>query len=182
MPFVDESFDAVLCQFGLMFFEDRAAGLREMMRVVRPGGRLAVAVWSGLDATPGYAAVVELLERLFGEAIADALRAPFALGDPRKLEGLCKASGIDCAEIRTVEGMARFPSIDAWMYTDIKGWTLADRIDDRQFARLLAEARPALGRFALADGRVEFPAPALIATASKPQGETISDTRSGVSS
>jgi hypothetical protein len=44
------------------------------------------------------------------------------------------------------------------------------------------EARPALGRFALADGRVEFPAPALIATASKPQGETISDTRSGVSS
>jgi len=68
------------------------------------------------------------------------------------------------------------------MYTDIKGWTLADRIDDRQFARLLAEARPALGRFALADGRAEFPAPALIATASKPQGETISDTRSGVSS
>src|SRR5262245_12725853 len=122
LPFGDESFDAVLCQFGLMFFEDRAAALREMIRVARTGGR--VAVWSSLDAAPGYADVVELLARLFGEEIADALRAPFVLGDRRELEGLCKESGIDRAEIRTVEGMARFPSIDAWMYTDIKGWTL----------------------------------------------------------
>src|SRR5262249_12784814 len=109
LPFGDESFDAVLCQFGLMFFEDRAAALREMIRVARTGGRVAVAVWSSLDAAPGYADVVELLARLFGEEIADALRAPFVLGDRRELEGLCKESGIDRAEIRTVEGMARFP-------------------------------------------------------------------------
>jgi ubiquinone/menaquinone biosynthesis C-methylase UbiE len=60
-------FDAVVSQFGLMFFEDRRAALAEMMRVLRPGGRLAVAVWDALERTPGYGAVTLLLQRLFGE-------------------------------------------------------------------------------------------------------------------
>jgi ubiquinone/menaquinone biosynthesis C-methylase UbiE len=57
LPFPDESFDAVASQFGFMFFEDRHATLREMIRVLRPGGRLAVAVCDSLDHSPGYAAV-----------------------------------------------------------------------------------------------------------------------------
>ena len=43
-PFPDRSFDAVVCQFGLMFFDDRAAAIREMLRVLKPGGALALAV------------------------------------------------------------------------------------------------------------------------------------------
>ena len=72
LPFDDESFGRVVSQFGLMFFEDRAAAIREMLRVVRRGGRVAIAVWASLAATPGYAAVAGLLERLFGEPVADA--------------------------------------------------------------------------------------------------------------
>ena len=45
LPFVDRSFDRVFCQFGLMFFDDRVAALREMRRVMKPGGRMHVAVW-----------------------------------------------------------------------------------------------------------------------------------------
>jgi ubiquinone/menaquinone biosynthesis C-methylase UbiE len=44
LPFPDGAFDAVICQFGLMFFEDRGKALGEMWRALRPGGRLAVAV------------------------------------------------------------------------------------------------------------------------------------------
>ena len=64
LPFVDRSFDRVFCQFGLMFFDDRVAALREMRRVMKPGGRMHVAVWDSLDHTPGYAAMVNLLHRL----------------------------------------------------------------------------------------------------------------------
>ena len=52
LPFADGSFDAVVSQFGLMFFEDRRAALAEMWRVVRPGGRLAVAVWDAPNVRP----------------------------------------------------------------------------------------------------------------------------------
>ncbi len=57
LPMRDATFDAVVSQFGLMFFEDRVAALREMRRVLKPGGRMAVAVWGGAE---GHA-------RLFGD-------------------------------------------------------------------------------------------------------------------
>jgi SAM-dependent methyltransferase len=71
LPFADARFDAVLSQFGLMFFVDKVAALREMRRVLRPRGRLAVAVWDALEQSPGYAAFAALLQRLFGAATAD---------------------------------------------------------------------------------------------------------------
>ena len=59
LPFDSSSFDAVVCQFGLMFFENRCAALKEMIRVLQQGGHLAVAVWDSLVNIPGYAAVTQ---------------------------------------------------------------------------------------------------------------------------
>lgn len=167
LPFGDGSFNAVLSQFGLMFFEDRVAALREMWRVLQPGGRLAVAVWDRLDNTPGYAAVTALLQRLFGDEVADGIRAPYYLGDAETLLSLFAAAGIPDARLRTMEGTARFPSIESWVHTDVKGWTLADLIDDVQYETLQQEAQWALRQFAREDGTVEFRAPAHIVTALK---------------
>ena len=139
LPFPDASFDAVVSQFGLMFFDDRVQALREMRRVLKPGGRLAVAVWDRLENSPGYAAMAGLLERLFGRRIASELHAPFALGDPEALRALFAEAGLGEAKVATHAGTARFPSIEAWVRTDVKGWTLADLIDDDQY-------RPAAAR------------------------------------
>lgn len=167
LPFDDESFDSVVSQFGLMFFEDPPKAIREMMRVVKRSATVAVAVWASLDTTPGYAAVVSLLERLFGKEIADALRAPFILGDTEALKSIFAEAGVYNPAIVTQQGTARFSSIQSWIYTDIKGWTLADTIDDRQFQILLKEANQVLQPFVMADGSVAFDASAHIVTATR---------------
>lgn len=167
LPLDSDSFDAVLSQFGLMFFEDKHAAIREMWRVLRPSGRLVIAVWDSLENTPGYAGITSLLARLFGDAVAELLKSPYALGDPDTLQSLLASSGVEGAEVKRVAGEARFPSIRSWMQTDVRGWTLADKLDDEQYERLVAEAEQELCRFATSDGLVRFGHPALIATARK---------------
>lgn len=168
LPFDDARFDAVVCQFALMFFENQTKALQEMFRVLRPGGCLAVAVWDCLDATPGYAAMTELLQRLFGDEAADALRAPFNLGDASALAALFSRADLPAPTVTTKAGAAKFPSIASWVHTDVKGWTLADMIDDAQFQALLTEAEGEMARFVAPDGSVRFNAPAHIATVAKP--------------
>lgn len=167
IPFPDKSFDATISQFGLMFFEDRSAALAEIWRVLRPGGRLAVAVWASLDQTPGYLAMTELIQRLFGARVADALRAPYCLGDPKVLLDLFQNSGISSARINTIPGSAIFPSIAEWVRMDVKGWTLADLIDDAQYRLLQRTAQQELTEFVQANGTVRFSHPAHIVTAIK---------------
>jgi len=164
IPFDDGSFDVVTCQFGLMFFGDRAKALAEMGRVTKPGGRLVVATWDSLERTPGYRAMVGLLEHLFGAEVAAGLRAPFVLGEPDELRDLFAEAGIAAPQIETVTGKARFPSIEAWIRTDIKGWTLADVLDDAQYTRLQNAAQRELADFAKADGTVVFDSPAHLVT------------------
>jgi SAM-dependent methyltransferase len=160
LPFPDASFDAALSQFGLMFFNDRASAIREMWRVVRPGGRVAIAVWASLEETPAYRTVVALLERLFGAAVADGMRAPFCLGDRDSLRRVVAAAGVGEPEIATIVGSGRFPSIRDWVRADAKGWL---ELDDAQLERLAREAESALASFRTADGSVAFASPAHLA-------------------
>ena len=168
IPFPEESFDAVVSQFGFMFFEDHASALREMMRVLRPGRRLAVAVCDAVERSPGYATFADLLQKLFGKDIADAFRAPFILGDPAKLSAICDKAGLSQAEIVRRTEIVRFSSVDALVSTERACvWTLGGVLNDDQFATLLRESRLALKPFIGADGAIAFDMPALIMIAEK---------------
>lgn len=167
LPYEDERFERVVSQFGLMFFEDQPRAIAEMVRVLRPGGKVAVAVWDRLEATPGYARVAELLDELFGPQAAQSIQAPYSLGDRDELAALFAPAGLSNLTIRTVPGKARFDSIESWIYTDIKGWTLADRIDDDGYERLRQAALERLAQFVQPDGSVAFDAPAHIVTGRK---------------
>ncbi|MBL8907757.1 MAG: class I SAM-dependent methyltransferase [Rhizobiales bacterium] len=168
LPFADQSFDAVISQFGLMFFDDRPAAFREMMRVLKPGGRIAVAVCDALDHSPGYAAFAQLLQRLFGQRVVEAFRAPFVLGDAESLLAITTAAGISGAEVRRHMGSVRFSSITSLVSTERACvWTLGGILDDAQFDRLLKESRTALKPYTQQDDQIIFDLPVLIVTASK---------------
>jgi SAM-dependent methyltransferase len=164
LPVETDEIDCVTCQFALMYFQDRARAIGEIARVTRPGGRVAVATWATVDQSPGYAAMVDLLGDEIGEWAAEATRAPFCIGTPDQLGDLLRPSFPEVT-VERHEGQACFESLDEWMHTEIRGWTLAEHIDDEQFARLCQRASAVLGGFVGDDGRVRFPATALIATA-----------------
>ncbi len=160
IPYADRSFDRTVSQFALMFFIHPEAALSEISRVTRPDGRIAVAVWDRLDNNRGYARLAALVERLFGSAAADAIRVPFQLGDRDVLAGLATTALSDPVVTRHA-GVARFESVEAWLHTEIRGWTLADTIDDQGYATLLDTAQRELADL-VADGQVAFDVSALI--------------------
>ena len=170
LPFPDQSFDAVVSQFGLMFFTDRRQALREMLRVLAPGGHLAVAVWDSLDNIPAFARLVALLEQTAGRRAADALRAPFALGDRRELDTLVTEAGVAPAEITTHHGAARFPDIRTMVEAELRGWlpVMGVILTEDHIGRILQEAEHALSSYANTDGRVTFQLSAHLVTAKKP--------------
>jgi SAM-dependent methyltransferase len=169
IPFFDRSFDAVVSQFGLMFFTDRDQALREMLRVLKPGGRLVVLVWDALGNIPAYAAEVALLERHGGTPAADALRAPFVLGDREHLARMFKDAGAISVTITTHQGIAQFPSIQAIVEADLRGWlpVMGVSLTEDQISRTLQEAEDVLDAYVTADGRVTFETQAHLVTATK---------------
>jgi trans-aconitate methyltransferase len=141
-----------------MFFTDQRQALREMLRVLAPGGRLAVAVWDSLDSMPAYASEVVLLEHTAGRQAADALRMPFVLGNRKHLAELFSEVGAASAEITTHHGTAQFPSVRTMVEADLRGWLplVGVNLTEDQIRRILEEAEQDLSPYATADGRAVF--------------------------
>jgi ubiquinone/menaquinone biosynthesis C-methylase UbiE len=169
LPYPDGSFDAVVSQFGLMFFPDRPAALREMYRVLARGARLTVAVFDSLAENPAYAAMASVLERVVGKETAEALRFPFALGDGEELSSLFAAAGIGGVAITTEQGTARFPNVEGMVLADVKGWfPLAGiELEEREVKAVVREAREVLAPFLTGSDGVEFRVSVRIVTAEK---------------
>lgn len=88
----DHSFDAVICQLGLMFFPDVVRALKEFRRVLRPRGRVAVCVWSTPERVPLFGILSEALSRHL-PAQREVLHLSFSLADPLRLERVLAGAG-----------------------------------------------------------------------------------------
>ena len=170
LPFPDQSLDVVVSQFGLMFFQDRGQALREMLRVLVPGGRVAVGVWDSLDRNSAYAAEVGLLERVAGRPAADALRAPFVLGNRHDLVAMFRDAGVASVEVLTDRGAARFPSARVMVEADLRGWlpVMGVVLLEEQISRILNEAEHVLSPYVTTDGTVAFATSAHIIMGTRP--------------
>jgi SAM-dependent methyltransferase len=109
LPFGDDQFDLVACQFGVMFFPDKPAAFREARRVLAPGGGLLFSTW-GAVGTHGFAAALAAgIERAFpGDPPAFVAAVPHGYSDLGQVTADLAAGGLECvsAELVTFEGQA----------------------------------------------------------------------------
>jgi SAM-dependent methyltransferase len=110
LAFPEQSFDLVTCRFGVMFFPDLARALREMRRVLRPGGRVALLAWGPMEQPYFTSTIGVALKHLPGVEVPAPARAMFKFGDGRTLSAALAAAGFQQAG----ETMRSVP----WVWTD----------------------------------------------------------------
>ena len=160
LPFADASFDKVVCQFGLMFFAEPVKALEEMLRVLKPGGRIALATWNSISRNPGSAIMHSVLQRLAGARAAEALSLPYSLGDREHLVGLATAAGIGEIEIEAQAGEAHFPQLQVIIDAEIRGWLpiMGVNLDEPLIEAIEAECQQQFRNFIdAADGALRSP-------------------------
>ena len=157
LPFGDDSFDTVVCQMALMFFPDRRAAVREMARVTRPGGTVALAVPAALADQPAYRPFVEAAVRHAGPEARTLLGTYWACGDLTELGGLLTSAGLDVVDTWTHLGTAHFASPDQLAVTEVEASPLAEQITPDAYARIREDAARVLQPWVATDGTLSAP-------------------------
>jgi SAM-dependent methyltransferase len=166
----DDSVDGVICRFAYMLMADTAAALKETRRVLRPGGRLVLAVWRGPEKNPWVA----IAGRVF---VARGLAPPqdpdapgmFTMASDERVRSLLEAAGFTNVRIDDVPTV--FPAVDVVDYVSTardtggvfaRAWEAASEDERVAIEEELAEAFLPFER----DGRLQLPGLALVAVAS----------------
>lgn len=137
LPFDDDAFDVVCCQFGVMFFPDRVAGFSEARRVLRPGGRFVFSVWDSIEEN----VFAEVVTAAAGEILADdppqfLARTPHGYHDVGRIEADVGEAGFSAVEIVTIAETSRAPSPRHPAVAYAQGTPLRNEIEARDPQRL----------------------------------------------
>jgi SAM-dependent methyltransferase len=111
LPFSSDHFDVILCQLGVQFFPDQPRALREMRRVVRERGRIALSVYSPIERTPGANAFASALDEVLGPGASQIKRGEHSFASPAQLEKLLADAGFCRTDVQTVTQIIAFPSV-----------------------------------------------------------------------
>jgi ubiquinone/menaquinone biosynthesis C-methylase UbiE len=177
LPFAGNTFDAVVSRFGVMFFPSPVDCLREMLRVLKPGGRIAMAVWYLQEKNPFDYVVSRVVDRYMERYLEPGAAKPassdmFRFAKPGDLKAVLSSAGATAVS----ERMLRF-SIRAGLSAE-EFWTLRSEMSEKmrtklallsepQRAELRREAIEAVRAYAV-DGGISIPAEVLIVSGTKP--------------
>lgn len=172
LPYEDATFDAAFSMFGLIFFPDRGRGLRELRRVLRPGGRAVVGAWAPLD--PASPAVV--LFELFRAALGEACPAfpPLPLGTAEAMREELALAGFEQVQVALVVNEFSAPSVAVFWAAQASANVLFARMRQEMspgaWERLSDRVTSGL-RERLGDGEVRYPQTALLGIGQRSLGD-----------
>ncbi|MET0295396.1 MAG: class I SAM-dependent methyltransferase [Phenylobacterium sp.] len=139
LPFEAAAFDAVVCQFGAMFFPDRIRGYAEARRVLRPGGRFLFSVWDRLEENEAALAVHEAVAAQFPDDPPGFIRrTPHGYFDRDRIRADLRAAGFEDIEIETVPARGRAARAEDPAIGLCQGSPLRNEIEARNGGRLQA--------------------------------------------
>lgn len=145
LPLEDGSVDVLLCQQGFQFFPDRSAAVHEMRRVLRPGGRLGIAVWTAIEGVPPFKLVADAIEAVLGSEIAERYRSgPWGFGDVAALGAVIREAGFPDVHVETRELPLIFPDGVDQVYATLAFSGIGDDLA-KQDPDTLVELRKATG-------------------------------------
>jgi len=180
LPFANDLFDVAVSRLGIMFFPDPLAAVREMLRVIKPEGRVAFAVWGKSELNPYACVVTGVLSRYVPPTplTPDAPDA-FRFAEPGKLARILEGAGaIDVTEcVVKFDIAAPLSPEEFWTMRSEISETLREKLkllssEDKQ--RLADEVQEAVREF-FPDGHMRFPAEMLIVSGAKPRTPVRSD-------
>ncbi len=172
LPFPDNYFDAVVCRLGIMFVPDPLVAVREMLRVVKPGGKLALAVWHKSEINPFCYAVTNVMSRHVDSPAADP-NAPnaFRFAEIGKLANVLKEAGARDVEERVVKFDIQAPisARQFWAMRSQTSDTLREklaRLSTAEQAQIAGEVEQEVKEFFPHD-QMNFPAQMILVTGTK---------------
>jgi ubiquinone/menaquinone biosynthesis C-methylase UbiE len=137
LPFDDETFNAVLCQFGVMFFPDKVAAYRETRRVLKPDGPFVFNVWDRIENNEFCLVVTEAMARLFPNNPPDLLgRTPYGYFDTDQIRNELAQAGFTKVAIQTVNRQSASSSARDLAIGFCQGSPLRTEIEQRDPSRL----------------------------------------------
>lgn len=172
LPFPDNTFDVVVSRLGAMFFPDAHAGIREMLRVAKPGGALAFAVWHKSEVNPFCYVVTSVMDQHIAATVADPdAPSAFRFAEPGKLANVMREAGaIDVEEdIFMFDMAAPVSPLEFWNLRSQTSDTLRQKLtqlSEDERSQIAHEIEQAVAEFFPAN-QMKFPTQMLIATGKK---------------
>jgi SAM-dependent methyltransferase len=164
------SVDVVLCRWALMLMADPGAALAETRRVLRPSGRLALAVWDAIEHNPwALHPSAELVERGLLQVPPERTPGLFALDDPALVRELLAGAGFTDIELDAIDVVQRHETFDSfWDMTLDVSRNFHDVVlgqPEAQIAEIRAGVARRVAPFTAVDGALEIPGRSLVASA-----------------
>ena len=131
LPHDDGSFDAVMCQFGVMFFPDKGLGYREARRVLKPGGSYHFNTWCSLDDNPSMGCIQGVIEQIFPEDPPGFYKVPFSYADCHSISNELRDAGFSDVSFETVEFDKEVKDFDGFTNGLVYGNPLSIEIESR---------------------------------------------------
>jgi len=158
--------DGILCRFGYMHAVDPEHALREARRVLRPGGRIVLAVWAPPEDNPWLSALPAAAEELgLAQPKADGEPGAFALSAPGKVEELLEDAGFDAPSVEPLDLTFTAPTVDAWWETQRAMSSsmrpILDALPPAEHYKLRDATEARWAPYVAADGSVAIPGRAL---------------------
>jgi len=173
LPFPDNSFDAAVCRLGVMLFPDPLAAVRQMLRVTKPGGRVAFVVWHKSELNPFCYAVTNVVDQYIKPQPED-LDAPgaFRFAEPGKLANvITQADAVDVKEeVLEFEIAAPISPGEFWAMRSRMSDTLRTRLNqlsEAEQSRIASEVEQSVQQF-FPQNQMKFPAKMIVASGKKP--------------